>query len=80
MSKEIYMYPNPFTGRSYISGEYASNEDGTNEPDLTLTLTTVILCIVGPFWLLYRLLEFVAKKSVLVTSQAWQKMKESSRA
>ena len=80
MSKEIYMYRNPFTGQRFISGEYASNKDGTNELYPTLTLATVILCIVGPFWLLYRLLEFVAKKSVLFTSQAWQKMKESSRA
>jgi len=80
MRKEIYMYPNPFSGRNYISGEYASNEDGTNEPDLTLTLATVILCIAGPFWLIYRLLEFVVKKSALFTSQAWQKMKEFSRA
>ena len=74
------MFPNPFTGRGYISGGYPPNENEITQPETGLTLTVVVFCIAGPFWLLYRLVEFIVKKSALFTSQALQKMKEFSRA
>ena len=79
-NKEFYMYPNPFTGRSNLSGEYPPTENGTIQPDPNLTIAVVVFCIVGPFWLIYRLVEFVVKRSVLFTSQTLQKMKEFSKA
>lgn len=68
------MFPNPIAGQSYFSRGIHPDENESMQPDLSLTLTVVVLCITGPFWLMYRLLEFLAKKSVLFTSQALQKM------
>jgi len=79
-NKEFYMYPNPFTGRSNLSGGFPPNENETIQPDPTHTLTAVVFCIVGPFWLVYRLVEFVVRRSALFTSQTLQKMKEFSKA
>ena len=68
------MFPNPLIGRSYLSGGIHQEENESVQPDLSLTLTVVVFCITGPFWLMYRLLEFLAKKSTLLTSQTLKKM------
>jgi len=74
------MNSNPITGRSHIFTGYPPNENEATNPDPSLTIAVVIFCIVGPFWLIYRLAKHVAKKIVLFTGQTAQKLKEISRA
>jgi len=74
------MFPNLITGQGQAFKKYPPNENESTYLDSSTTLTVVILCIVGPFWLLYRLLEFIAKKSIWATTQALQKIASSQKS
>ena len=63
------MYPNTGTSRGVIYKGYSPSETEYTIPDPSLTLAIIIFCIAGPFWLIYRLGEYVAKKSGLVPKQ-----------
>lgn len=57
---------NPFIGRHY----HSPNDDGAAEIAPSLTFTIVILCLVSPFWLIYRLVEYVAARVGLLFGRA----------
>ncbi len=63
------MYPNAVTGRGAIYAGYPLSENEYTIPDPGLTLAIIIFCIAGPFWLIYRLGEYVAKKIGLLPKQ-----------
>lgn len=48
------MISNPITRRSYIFTGYHPNENEIANPDPSLTIATIIFCVVGPFWLINR--------------------------
>ena len=63
------MISNPITGRSYIFTGYPPNKNEVANPDPSLTIATIIFCIVGPFWLFLELVDQVANKISMVSSQ-----------
>jgi len=63
------MFSNPITGRAYIFTGHTPGEEEATTPDPGLTIVTVIFCIVGPFWLIFKLVEQVAKKVGLVSGR-----------
>ena len=56
------MISNSITGRSYILTKYSPDVNGVTNPDPGLTIAATIFCIVGPFWLIYKLAEHVTGK------------------
>ena len=56
------MFSNPITGRSLIFSGYPPNENEPTNPEPSLTIAIIIFCIVGPFWLINRLIEYLTKK------------------
>ena len=70
------MISNPITGRSYISTKYPPNENEARIPDPGLTIATIIFCIVGPFWLIYKLAEHVTGKRFKFSRQIDQRTKK----
>jgi hypothetical protein len=74
------MYSNPITGRNYVFRGHSSDENEYTDPDPGLAIAIVIFCVAGPFWLLFRFVKHVGKKSALVTSQALEKMKKIAEA
>jgi hypothetical protein len=74
------MFSNPITGRTYAFKGYSSDENEYIDPDTSLAIAIVIFCVAGPFWLLFRFVKHVGKKSVLLTSQTLEKMKKSAGA
>ncbi len=63
------MFSNPITGRSFLSSRYPPNETEATDLDPSLILAVVIFCILGPFWLIYRMVEYMAKKIVSFVSR-----------
>ena len=57
---------NPLMGRQY----HSPGEDEFAEPDPSLTIVTVILCIIAPFWLVYKLVDYVVTRVGLLTGRA----------
>ena len=57
------MIPHPITGRAHniiAHSEYTL-------PDPGHTVTVLLFCIVGPFWLMYRLVKNIGQTGNLVT-------------
>ena len=50
------MFKNPITGRVYTFVECPPEEDGYLPPDPNITLAAIVICIGGPFYLIYKLI------------------------
>ena len=50
----------------------SQNDNKAILPDMGLTITVVIFCLVGPFWLIYRLIKTIAKLGGLVVDRSVQ--------
>ena len=70
------MISNPITGRSYIFTGDHPNETESANPDPSLTIATVIFCIVGPFWLMYKFVKHVMGKIFKFSRQIDQRTKK----
>jgi hypothetical protein len=68
------MFSNPITGRSFIVLGDSSNDNESALPDPSLTIAVLIFCILGPFWLIYRLVETLLRKSVNFTARIGRKI------
>ena len=62
---------NPFIGRHYPSPD----ENESIDPDPMLTVAIVIFCILGPFWLIFRTVEYVATRVGLFTGRVLRSTK-----
>jgi hypothetical protein len=63
------MFSNPITGRKFLSSRYPPNETEAADLDSGLIIAVCIFCILGPFWLLYRLVEYLIKKVISFVSR-----------
>jgi len=66
------MISNPITDRKYIFSGNSQNDNKVITPNMGLTITVVIFCLVGPFWLFYRLIKTIARMGGLVTDRSVQ--------
>jgi hypothetical protein len=60
------MASNILNGRCFGWRKYPSNEVNLTPAEPRLTIATVLFCLVGPFWLSYRLIKYLLKTSGLV--------------
>jgi len=67
------MFSNPVTGRRFIFTEDSSDENEAAVPDPELTIAVLVFCVLGPFWLIYRLAEALIKKSAAFTVRVGRK-------
>jgi hypothetical protein len=58
------MVSNPITGRSFLFNGNLPDENESIDPDPGLSIAVFFFCLVGPFWLLYRLVATLAKKGI----------------
>jgi hypothetical protein len=66
------MISNPITDRRIILTGDSQNDNKSITPDVGLTITVVIFCLVGPFWLIYRLIKTIARLGGLVPDHSVQ--------
>ena len=69
-----YMIPNQIIGRGFMHTGYPPSEIEYTLPDSGLTIAIILFFIVGPFWLIYRLGEYGAKKSGLLSKRTIKEM------
>ena len=69
------MISNPITGRGFFTENHPNENDSAN-PDPSLTIATVVFCIVGPFWLIYRFVKNVTGKIFKFSRQIDQSTKK----
>jgi len=62
---------NPLIGRYYPSPDETESID----PDPKLTIAIVVLCIMAPFWLIYRLFEYLTTRVRLITRRAMRQLR-----
>ena len=67
------MIRGPLPGRRYPYTGYPPSENEYILPDPGLTIAIALFCIVGPFWLIYLIVQRVVKKSVLFVRQVVRK-------
>ena len=69
---------NPLFDRYNRPLEHTPGEYESADPDPNLTITVVILCLVAPFWLIYRLVAYVATRFGMLAGWALQSKKKSA--
>jgi hypothetical protein len=67
-----FMISNPLTDRRNILTGDSQNENKSISLDPSLTITVVIFCLLGPFWLIYRLAKTIVKMGSLVADRSVQ--------
>jgi hypothetical protein len=60
------MASNLLNGRCFGWREYSSTEVNLTPAEPRLTIATILFCLVGPFWLSYRIIKRVLKTIGLV--------------
>lgn len=68
------MFKNPITGRVYTFVECPPEEDGYLPPDPNITLAAIVICIGGPFYLIYKLIKGMIEGIVSVLRKIGQEM------
>ena len=69
------MVSNPITNRAHIFAEYSPSEEKYIIPDLNLTITTVVICIMGPFWFIFKFAKHIIGQKHKFSHQINQKTK-----
>jgi hypothetical protein len=66
------MASNLLNGRCFGLREFPSNEVNLTPAEPRLRIATILMCLLGPFWLSYRLVKSVLKASNLISERIEQ--------
>jgi len=70
------MNSNLISGHASIFTGYPPGQEKSTVPDPGLTIATIILCIGGPFWLIYRFARYLTGKIGAFSQQEDQRTKK----
>ena len=74
------MFSYPIFGRGHIFIGDISNEVEKNEIEPGLTIAVVLFCIMGPFWLLFRIVRYMLRLGTLLTLRLRRKVRKLASA
>ena len=63
------MASNVLNGRCFGLRDYPSNDFNLTPAEPRLTIATILFCLLGPFWLSYRIIKRVLKTFGLVSDR-----------
>ena len=72
------MFKNSILGRVFAYWGCPPEDDGHLPPEPSLTISALIICIGGPFWLIYELIKSVVESLVSVFRKIGQRMERVS--